>query len=249
MSDEIPNIHCRPDSEMNAAPSPVAATPRTDAVEWIPDADKPKDGLVRSSVMRQIERELIATKAERGAALARAKKAEAETAILRSELNKRNWKRCEHTVTKGDSGKETCPHCESDLHWNEQAKRWLNPEEENAWKESLEERWVLEMVHAANRETSTLRAKLAEAERAKERAFDCHAGPGTTEPACGACITCLTNRLAEAEADTKRLLWLNQHVRCVDNFQSGFRIIRTNGVTVNAPDLRAAIDAATEPNK
>lgn len=26
--------------------------------------------------------------------------------------------------------------------------------------------------------------------------YDCHGGPGTTEPACGACITCL-NRVIE----------------------------------------------------
>lgn len=34
----------------------------------------------------------------------------------------------------------------------------------------------------------------------RERWVDCHAGPGTTEPACGACTTCLTRELDAAHA-------------------------------------------------
>lgn len=33
------------------------------------------------------------------------------------------------------------------------------------------------------------------------RAYDCHAGPGTTEPGCGACITCLHRVLQGVEAE------------------------------------------------
>lgn len=34
----------------------------------------------------------------------------------------------------------------------------------------------------------------------KEARFDCHGGPGTTTPACGACTTCLLRRIEELEA-------------------------------------------------
>lgn len=53
---------------------------------------------------------------------------------------------------------------------------------------------------------SDLRTKLAEAERKVEARFDCHAGPGTTEPACGGCVSCLTRALAEAERKRDRLV-------------------------------------------
>ena len=33
------------------------------------------------------------------------------------------------------------------------------------------------------------------------RAYDCHARPGTTEPGCGACITCLHRVLEGVEAE------------------------------------------------
>lgn len=33
------------------------------------------------------------------------------------------------------------------------------------------------------------------------RPIDCHAGPGTTEPGCGACITCLHRVLQGVEAE------------------------------------------------
>ena len=30
--------------------------------------------------------------------------------------------------------------------------------------------------------------------------YDCHGGPGTTEPACGACITCLHRVIGDKDA-------------------------------------------------
>lgn len=35
--------------------------------------------------------------------------------------------------------------------------------------------------------------------------FDCHGGPGTTEPACGACVTCLHRVIEEKDARIQRL--------------------------------------------
>ena len=51
-----------------------------------------------------------------------------------------------------------------------------------------------------------LRAENERLRAESESRFDCHAGPGTTEPACGGCVTCLLRDLeaAEAERDTLR---------------------------------------------
>lgn len=35
--------------------------------------------------------------------------------------------------------------------------------------------------------------------------YDCKGGPGTTDPACGACITCLHRVIEEKDAHIKRL--------------------------------------------
>lgn len=35
--------------------------------------------------------------------------------------------------------------------------------------------------------------------------YDCKGGPGTTEPACGACVTCMHRVIEEKDARIKRL--------------------------------------------
>ena len=35
--------------------------------------------------------------------------------------------------------------------------------------------------------------------------YDCHGGPGTTEPACGACVTCLHRVIEANDARIKQL--------------------------------------------
>lgn len=51
------------------------------------------------------------------------------------------------------------------------------------------------LVEARDRAERATREAVARA----ERYLDCHAGPGTTEPACEACLACL-HRLVEADA-------------------------------------------------
>lgn len=36
--------------------------------------------------------------------------------------------------------------------------------------------------------------------------YDCHGGPGTTEPPCGACVACLTRDLAATEERLEKAL-------------------------------------------
>ena len=50
---------------------------------------------------------------------------------------------------------------------------------------------------AAERERDALRGEV-------ERRTDCHAGPGTTEPACGRCCTCLNRRVEALEEERDR---------------------------------------------
>lgn len=51
--------------------------------------------------------------------------------------------------------------------------------------------------------------------------FDCHGGPGTTEPACGACVTCLHRVIESKDAEITRLkaageeLWKKAHALSV----------------------------------
>jgi hypothetical protein len=47
-------------------------------------------------------------------------------------------------------------------------------------------------------------AGMVDARAEVERRTDCHAGPGTTEPECGGCVSCLTRKLAAAEAEAER---------------------------------------------
>jgi len=52
----------------------------------------------------------------------------------------------------------------------------------------------------AESEAAALRVRLEAAERRAEEALDCHAGPGTTSPACGACVSCLHRDLSTSRA-------------------------------------------------
>lgn len=53
-----------------------------------------------------------------------------------------------------------------------------------------------------------------------ESRFDCHAGPGTATMGCGACISCLTNRLIAAEADAGQLRVDREgHLRDIDGLR------------------------------
>lgn len=54
---------------------------------------------------------------------------------------------------------------------------------------------------AIARELEITRRERDEARRESEARFDCHAGPGTTEPACGACVTCLLRDIEAAHAE------------------------------------------------
>lgn len=48
-------------------------------------------------------------------------------------------------------------------------------------------------------ETLRLQDKIQELTIERERRFDCHGGPGTTNPACGGCTTCLLNKVSALE--------------------------------------------------
>lgn len=81
-----------------------------------------------------------------------------------------------------------------DAHW---AEGYEIVTEEPAGDDHPEQRALL--VGAVNALPGLLSA-LDAAEREKEARYDCHAGPGTTEPACGGCTSCLTRALDAAEA-------------------------------------------------
>lgn len=48
-------------------------------------------------------------------------------------------------------------------------------------------------------ELAAERAKNAELSRTYESRYDCHGGPGTTEEACGACLTCVMRQRDESD--------------------------------------------------
>ena len=50
-----------------------------------------------------------------------------------------------------------------------------------------------------------LRARFAQKSIESEARYDCHAGPGTTTPACGACVSCLHRTLTWVEAEKDKL--------------------------------------------
>lgn len=59
---------------------------------------------------------------------------------------------------------------------------------------------ALNMISQAKHDRATLRSQLATAEAERDARFDCHAGPGTTQDACGACTTCLIRARDDAES-------------------------------------------------
>lgn len=71
-----------------------------------------------------------------------------------------------------------------------------------AEKEKDEARADLAAVHA-DLQRIAMECRDAFAESA--RRYDCHGGPGTTEPACGACATCLTRERDAAIARAERV--------------------------------------------
>lgn len=101
----------------------------------------------------------------------------------------------------------------------------------------LEEHATLESAAEAQRARPSMAAVIRRAEVAErtlddvthsrdaalklaESRFDCHAGPGTATMGCGACISCLTNRLIAAEADAGQLRVDREgHLRDIDGLR------------------------------
>jgi len=54
-------------------------------------------------------------------------------------------------------------------------------------------------------EIEALRGEVGGQRLRAEAAFDCHGGPGTTTPGCGACVSCCLRRAEAAEAEVARL--------------------------------------------
>ncbi len=54
---------------------------------------------------------------------------------------------------------------------------------------------------------------LGDARAEIEQRYDCHGGPGTTTPACDACVTCLNRVLTAAQEDARRLAETIERVR------------------------------------
>jgi hypothetical protein len=61
--------------------------------------------------------------------------------------------------------------------------------------------WNAALAAEREAEIAALQAELVESQREKEACFDCHAGPGTTLPACGACVTCLLREVDTLQDD------------------------------------------------
>ena len=72
---------------------------------------------------------------------------------------------------------------------------------ESAWRKvaQLNERHDDELRRLSAARDAALSAQQEAAQKA-ERLLDCHAGPGTTEPACDACTACLTRELEALRA-------------------------------------------------
>ncbi len=62
---------------------------------------------------------------------------------------------------------------------------------------SASARGLERMIGRLDEDRAKLAAELREAQAESASRYDCHGGPGTTEPSCGACVTCLQRELAE----------------------------------------------------
>lgn len=76
---------------------------------------------------------------------------------------------------------------------------------ETAHLEALSRERIISTLERTLDGPTGLRARFAQKSIESEARYDCHAGPGTTTPACGACVSCLHRTLTWVEAEKDKL--------------------------------------------
>lgn len=93
-------------------------------------------------------------------------------------------------------------------------------------------------------------ARVRELAAESERRYDCHAGPGTTEPACGACISCLTNVIATQETELASLRgYAAAEIDADARREAREERRRTFAAALGAPEIAPAAVGDTAPEQ
>lgn len=115
----------------------------------------------------------------------------------------------------------------------------------------LEAAWRISRSDLQHEHSRLIKERARSAER-----YDCHAGPGTTQPACGACLTCVMRERDEAREKVKELeahletrvsritelercheIWADQIVRTTQTEKDRDRLKALVGEFVSASEL------------